>query len=96
MIRKVITYKDNFVDFYKNQDSRIKEKIGYVIDLVRFEKQVPKKFYKLLENTDGIWEVRVITTFESIRIFYDFKTKETLLYYQIGFLRKHRKLHKRR
>jgi phage-related protein len=39
-----------------------------VLDLVRFERQVPKKFYKLLENTDGIWEVRVITTFESIRI----------------------------
>lgn len=68
MIRKVIAYKENFLDFYKNQDSKIKEKIRYVLDLVRFEKQVPKKFYKLLENTDGIWEVRVITTFKSIRI----------------------------
>jgi hypothetical protein len=47
----------------------IQEKIEYVLDLVRFERQVPKKFYKLIENTDGIWEVRVITTFKSIRLF---------------------------
>ena len=68
VIREVIAYKDNFINFYKAQDSKIQEKIEYVLDLVRFERQVPKKFYKLLENTDGIWEVRVITTFKSIRI----------------------------
>jgi len=68
MIREVIAYKDNFINFYKAQDLKIQEKIEYVLDLVRFERQVPKKFYKLLENTDGIWEIRVITTFKSIRI----------------------------
>ena len=68
MIREVITYKDNFVNFYKSQDLKIQEKIEYVLDLVRFERQVPKKFYKLLGNTAGIWEVKVITTFRSIRI----------------------------
>ena len=38
------------------------------MDLVRFERQVPEKFFKTLENTDGIYEVRVITAFKSIRI----------------------------
>ncbi len=68
MIRRVIAYKNNFVKFYNKQDSKIQGKIEYVLDLVRFERQVPKKFYKLLKNTDGIWEIRVITTFKSIRI----------------------------
>lgn len=68
MIREVINYKRNFVDFYKSQDDKIQRKIEYVLDLVRYEKQVPKKFYKLLTNTDGIYEVKVITTFKSIRI----------------------------
>ena len=68
MIRKVIAYKDNFVDFYKNQDYKIQEKIEYVLDLVRFERQIPKKFYKFLENTYGIWKIRVTTTFKIIRI----------------------------
>jgi phage-related protein len=69
MIRKIIAYKDHFVKFYKSQDSKTQEKMEYVLDMVRFEKQVPIKFFKHLEETDGIYEVRVITTFKSIRIF---------------------------
>ena len=73
MVRTIIAYKDSFVKFYKSQDSKVQNKIEYVLDLVRFEKNVPKKFFKQLRNTDGIYEIRVITTFRSIRIlcFYD-------------------------
>jgi phage-related protein len=68
MIRKVISYKDYFVKFYKSQDKKTQEKIEYVLDLIRFEKQVPIKFFKYLDDTDGIYEIRIITTFKSIRI----------------------------
>ncbi len=68
MVRKIVVYKNYFVVFYKAQDKKIQEKIEYVLDLVRFEKQVPKKFFKYLDGTDGIYEIRVITTFKSIRI----------------------------
>lgn len=73
MIRKILAYKDHFINFYKAQDSKVQLKIEYALDLVRFEQRVPIKFFKLLENTDGIYEVRVITAFKSIRIlcFYD-------------------------
>ncbi|MCF8241613.1 MAG: hypothetical protein K9J16_09525 [Melioribacteraceae bacterium] len=54
----------------------MQEKIGYVLDLVRFEKHVPTKFFKSLENTDGIYEVRVITTFNASG-FFAFSIKET-------------------
>jgi len=54
----------------------VQEKIGYVLDLVRFEKHVPTKFFKVLEDTDGIYEVRVITSFKSIG-FFAFSIKET-------------------
>lgn len=36
--------------------------------MVRFERQVPKKFFKFLESTNGIYEVRVIIAFKSIRL----------------------------
>jgi len=68
VIRKIISYKENFVSFYRKQNEKIQEKIEYAFDLVRYEKQVPKKFFKYLENTNGIYEIRVITTFKSIRI----------------------------
>jgi phage-related protein len=68
VIRKIIAYRDNFARFYKEQDKKVQEKIEYVLDLVRYEKQVPKKFFKYLESTDGIYEIIVITSFKSIRI----------------------------
>lgn len=68
MVRKIILYKEYFAKFYKAQEDKVQEKIEYVLDLVRFERQVPKKFFKTLENTNGIYEVRVMTTFKSIRI----------------------------
>ena len=79
MIRKVIAYRDNFSVFYKSQDTKTKEKIGFVLDLVRFEKQIPKKFFKYLDDTDGIYEVRVITTFKSIRILCFFDKGELIV-----------------
>ena len=68
MVRKIILYKTYFRDFYKSQEAKVQEKIEYVLDLIRFERQVPKKFFKHLEGTDGIYEGRVITSSKSIRI----------------------------
>ena len=58
----------NLSSSIKTRTRRSQEKIEYVLDLVRYEKNVPIKFFKYLENTDGIYEIRVITTFKSIRI----------------------------
>lgn len=68
MVREIVFFEDRVVDFYKAQDSKTQIKIEYVLDLVRFERQVPNKFFKKLENTDGIYEVRIITSQKSIRI----------------------------
>ncbi len=68
MVRKIVAYKSYFVEFYKSQENKVQEKIEYVLDMIRFERQVPKNFFKALENTDGIYEVRIVTTFKSIRI----------------------------
>jgi len=68
VIRKIGIYKTGFVEFYKEQDKKVQEKIEQVLDLIRYEKRVPIKFFKFLENSDGIYEVRVVTTFKSIRI----------------------------
>ena len=94
MVRKIITYKNNFIEFYKSQDSKVQLKIEYVLDLVRFESRVPKKFFKFLENTDGIYEVRVITTFKSIRILC-FMDKGSLVVLSNCFVKKTQKTPKK-
>jgi len=68
MARNVFAYRNYFLDFYYEQDDKVQEKIEYVLDLIRFEERVPVKFFKYLESTDGIYEVKVITTFKNIRI----------------------------
>ena len=68
MIRRIVAFKENFTSFYKRQDNKTQLKIEYVLDLIRYERQVPAKFFKYLESTEGIYEIRVITTFKSIRI----------------------------
>ena len=62
MEREIIFFGKKVLDFYNAQHAKVQTKIEYVLDLVRFEKQVPIKFYKKLENTNGIYEVRVITS----------------------------------
>jgi hypothetical protein len=64
--REIIFFGDNVIEFYKSQDSKVQLKIEYVLNLVRFERQAPIKFFKKLESTNGIYEVRIITSQKSI------------------------------
>ena len=93
MAREIIFFGDNVIDFYKSQDSKVQLKIEYVLDMVRFERQVPIKFFKKLESTDGIYEVRVITSQKSIRILC-FHDEGTLVILTNAFVRKRKRLQK--
>lgn len=69
MVRKIFSYGDYFDVFYQEQDQKSRDKIDFVLDLIKHEKQVPKKFLKHMEGTDNLYEIRVSTTFKEIRIF---------------------------
>jgi len=90
VVREILFFGDNVIDFYKSQDSKVRLKIEYVLDLVRFERQVPIKFFKKLESTDGIYEVRVITSQKSIRILC-FHDEGNLVVLTNGFIKKTQK-----
>ncbi len=90
MVRKIIFFGDNVIDFYKSQDAKVQLKIEFVLDLVRFERQVPIKFFKKLESTNGIYEVRVITSNKSIRILC-FQDEGTLVVLTNAFVKKTQK-----
>jgi len=67
--RQISAYGNYFLAFYEKQDSKTKDKIDYVLDLVKHVRQVPIKFLKHLEGTDGLYEIRVSTSNKIIRIF---------------------------
>ena len=69
MERKLTFYGIYFSDFYENQSHKVRDKIDYVLDIVRFVERVPEKFLKHLTDTEGLYEIKVSTTFRNIRIF---------------------------
>ncbi|HMT53144.1 MAG TPA: type II toxin-antitoxin system RelE/ParE family toxin [Saprospiraceae bacterium] len=69
MERKIRLYGKYFEDFYVAQTQIVRDKIDYVLDIIKHVEQIPIKFLKHMEGTDGLFEIRVKTTFKSVRIF---------------------------
>ena len=54
-IRKTKVYQNYFWEFYNEQTVAVKDKIDYVIAIVRTERQISKAFFEHMEGTDGIF-----------------------------------------
>lgn len=64
-MREIIFYKTAsgrkpVEDFIDTLSSKQVQKVAWVLNLVEELNNVPTRYFKKLENTDGIWEVRVI------------------------------------
>lgn len=59
MNRQIATYGKYFIEFYSKLDKDLQEKIDWVFELVKAVDHIPKKYFKHLESTDGIYEIRV-------------------------------------
>ena len=58
-MRITYVYGNEFWDFYYSQKTDIQNKIDWTIGLVRSLRMIPEKFFKHLEGTDGLFEIRV-------------------------------------
>lgn len=57
--RKVIAYKNHFLDFYENQTESVQKKIEWTLNLIQVTQKVPEKYFKHLEGIKGLYEIRV-------------------------------------
>jgi phage-related protein len=67
--RQIIVYKNYFLDFYEKQNDNVQKKIEWVLNLIRVTKIIPVKFFKHIEGTKGLYEVRVEVSSNIYRIF---------------------------
>ena len=67
--RTVVFFKDFFLDFYNAQKPEVQLKINWTIGLIRDLPVIPEKYFKHLEGTDGLFELRVKVGSNIIRIF---------------------------
>lgn len=67
--RKVIAYKRYFLDFYEVQPDNVQAKIEWTLKLIKITRQVPEKYFKHMEGTKGLFEIRVEVGRNIYRIF---------------------------
>jgi phage-related protein len=67
--RTVIFYKDYFQEFFVKQRDKVKDKIIWTFELIQELPQVPETYLKHIENTDGLFEIRVQQGSDIFRIF---------------------------
>lgn len=67
--RKVLFYKNFFQDFFSEQSKKVKEKIIWTLELIEDVERVPETYLKHIENTDGLYEIRIQKGNDIFRIF---------------------------
>lgn len=67
--RKVTFFKNYFQNFFDKQNLKVKSKIIWTFELIEDLQRVPETYLKHLENTDGLYEIRVQVASDIFRIF---------------------------
>lgn len=86
-IRNTYVFGNQFWDFYNQQRKEVQDKIDWVIGLVRSLPIIPEKFFKHLEGTDGLYEIRVKVGSDIFRIFCCFDKGNIIILFN-GFQKK--------
>ena len=67
--RTTIFYKDYFDEFFIKQRDKVKAKIIWTLELIEELERVPETYLKHIENTEGLFEIRVQQGSDIFRIF---------------------------
>jgi phage-related protein len=67
--RTIVFYKHYFEDFFKRKTKKVKAKIVWTFELIEELPKVPENYLKHIENTDGLYEIRVQLGSDIFRIF---------------------------
>lgn len=58
-VREVVYYKHYFREFYDQLGKEVQKKIDYVLFVITIADRIPAKFFKHVEDTRGLYEVRI-------------------------------------
>lgn len=88
--RKIIIHGDYFAEFYDRQTSPVRQKINYVLNLVRIEEHIPSRFFRNIESVSGLFEIRIEMESNIFRIFCCFDEGQLVVLFN-GFQKKTQK-----
>ncbi len=93
-IRTVTFYKEYFTEFFIKQREKVQDKITWTLQLIEHLEKIPETYLKHIENTDGLYEIRVKQGSDIFRIFCFFD-KGKLIVLANGFQKKEQKTQKK-
>jgi len=92
--RNITIYKNYFQEFFDKQSKKVKAKIVWTFDLIEDLQQVPETYLKHIENTEGLYEIRVQFGGDIFRIFCFFDQGQLVILVN-GFQKKTQKTPKK-
>lgn len=78
-LRTVTLYKEYFTDFYHKKRQKVKDKILWTLKIIEITQQIPAEYFKHIEGTDGLYEMRVSQGSEIFRIFCFFDQRKVIV-----------------
>lgn len=92
--RTIIFYKDYFEEFFEKQREKVKAKIIWTLELIQELDRIPETYLKHIENTDGLFEIRIQQGSDIFRIFCFFDQGQLIILTN-GFQKKTQKTPKK-
>ncbi len=89
-IREIYYYKSFYLDFFETLKPDVKRKFNWTLKLIATLDRVPVKYFNHMENTSGLFEIRVEVGSDIYRVF-SFFDKGRLIILLNGFQKKSQK-----
>lgn len=88
--RELLFFENYFLEFINTLSQKVKDKIGYTLFLLTVSERIPAKFFKHIEGTDGLFEIRVEFESNIYRVFCCFDEGQLIVLFN-GFQKKSQK-----
>lgn len=89
-IRDIFYFKNYYLDFFSTLNPDVKNKFNWTLKLISTVERIPSKFFKHMEGSNGLYEIRVEVGSNIFRVF-SFFDKDRLIILVNGFQKKSQK-----
>ncbi|NDV81328.1 type II toxin-antitoxin system RelE/ParE family toxin [Bacteroides sp. 51] len=86
--RKILYYKNYFIDFFMSLDDGARKKVAYVLDMIKTQERINANFVKYIR--DGVYELRASHNSNIYRAFFVFDEGNIVMLFN-GFQKKTQK-----
>jgi phage-related protein len=86
-IRDIYYFRNYYLDFFSTLKPEVRKKFNWTLKLIATVERVPIKFFKYMEGTSGLYEIRVEVGSDIYRVF-SFFDKGHLIILINGFQKK--------